>query len=110
MWQDLPPESMTWIECDGHRIAAYSDGAGDETVLLLNGGPGLSSDHLRAPHQPLTTRGYRVVIHDQLGTGASDRPDDPDLWTIERYVAEVETVRRALDLGSVHLLGHSWGG
>jgi proline iminopeptidase len=110
MWQDLPPERTTWIDCDGHRIAAYSDGADDETVLLLNGGPGLSSDHLRAPHQPLTTRGYRVVIHDQLGTGASDRPDDPDLWTIERYVAEVETVRRTLGLGVVHLLGHSWGG
>jgi proline iminopeptidase len=27
-----------------------------------------------------------------------------------RYVREVETVRQALGLGKVHLLGHSWGG
>ena len=27
-----------------------------------------------------------------------------------RYVREVETVRRTLGLGQVHLLGHSWGG
>jgi proline iminopeptidase len=51
-----------------------------------------------------------VVAFDQLGTGASARPDDPALWTIGRYVAETETVRRALGLGRVHLLGHSWGG
>ena len=110
MWQDLEPEATQAIDCDGHRLAAYVDGVGDDTLLLLNGGPGLSSDHLRAPHQPLTRRGWRVVIHDQLGTGASDKPDDPSLWTMARYVHEVETVRRALDLGSVHLLGHSWGG
>jgi proline iminopeptidase len=50
------------------------------------------------------------VAFDQLGTGASDRPDDASLWTIERYVAETETVRQALGLGKVHMLGHSWGG
>jgi len=54
--------------------------------------------------------GYRVVIYDQLGCGASDRPKDPALWTISRYVEEVETVRQSLGLGQVHLLGHSWGG
>jgi Predicted hydrolases or acyltransferases (alpha/beta hydrolase superfamily) len=50
------------------------------------------------------------VTFDQLGTGASDRPTDPALWTIQRYVEEVEAVRKALGLGRVHLLGHSWGG
>ena len=51
-----------------------------------------------------------MLIHDQLGTGASDRPDDPSLWTLQRYVGEVEAVREALGQGKVHLLGHSWGG
>ena len=110
MWQDLPPDETIRVDCDGHRLAAYSNGTGEDVVLLLNGGPGLSSDHLRAPHLPLVERGFRVVIHDQLGTGASDNPADPDLWTIAHYVEEVECVRRALGLGRVHLLGHSWGG
>jgi proline iminopeptidase len=58
----------------------------------------------------LIDHGYKVVAFDQLGTGASDRPNDNSLWTIKRYVEETETVRRKLDLGKVHLLGHSWGG
>ena len=37
-------------------------------------------------------------------------PDDPSLWTLKRYVGEVEAVREALGQGKVHLLGHSWGG
>jgi len=75
------------------------------------GGPGRPGDDLRDPqHLPLVERGYRVVTYDQPGCGASDKPDDPRLWTIGRYVEEVETLRRALDLGEVHLLGHSWGG
>jgi proline iminopeptidase len=43
-------------------------------------------------------------------TGASARPTDVSLWEIRRYVEEVETVRQALGLDRVHLLGHSWGG
>ena len=44
-----------------------------------------------------------------VGTGQSDKPKDTSLWTIGRYVEEVETVRKALGLGRVHLLGQSWG-
>jgi len=63
---------------------------------------------LLPPHRPplnATEPGYRVVAFDQLGTGASDRPTDHSLWTIARYVAETEAVRRAMGLGRVHLLG-----
>ena len=104
------PDETRRVLVDGHEVTTYSYGSGAEVVFLLNGGPGLPCDYLRDPHLPLVERGYRVVTYDQLGCGASDKPDDPGLWTIERYVEEVETVRRALDLGEIHLLGHSWGG
>jgi proline-specific peptidase len=51
-----------------------------------------------------------VVLYDQLGSGRSDRPGDPDLYGMERYVEEVGLVREALGLDRIHLLGHSWGG
>jgi proline iminopeptidase len=51
-----------------------------------------------------------VIAFDQLGTGQSDRPDDSTLWTIQRYAEEVETIRIALGLGQINLLGNSWGG
>jgi proline iminopeptidase len=110
MWREIAPDRRDEIRVDGHKVVAYSFGSGPETVLCLNGGPGLPCDYLRDAHSCLIDQGYRVVAFDQLGTGASDRPTDPSFWTITRYVAEVETVRQALGLGRVHLLGHSWGG
>ena len=98
------------VEVDGYRIVTYSYGRGDNVLFLLNGGPGLPCDYLRDPHIPLANEGYRIVAFDQLGCGNSDRPEDPTLWSISRYVEEVETVRRALGLVHVHLLGQSWGG
>lgn len=94
----------------GHNVITYSFGDGAETLLCLNGGPGLPCDYLREAHSCFADEGFHVVAFDQLGTGASSRPTDPSLWTIERYVEEVETVRRELNLGKIHLLGHSWGG
>jgi proline iminopeptidase len=111
VWDDRPADATWEIAVGGgHKVNAYSYGEGDEVVFLLNGGPGLPCNYLRAPLVPLTGHGYRVVVHDQLGTGASDHPDDPSLWTLERYVEEVEAVLDALDLRRVHFLGHSWGG
>ncbi|MDE1158628.1 MAG: proline iminopeptidase-family hydrolase [Neorhizobium sp.] len=110
MWREIEPSSRHEIEVDGHRVVAYSFGSGEETIFCLNGGPGLPCDYLREAHSCLIDKGYRVVAFDQLGTGASDRPTDPALWTIGRYVEETETVRKALGLGKVHMLGHSWGG
>ncbi|NWA11227.1 proline iminopeptidase-family hydrolase [Pseudomonas gingeri] len=110
MWYELQPDQRYTLEVDGHSIVVYSYGSGDEVLLCLNGGPGLPCDYLRDAHGWLKEKGLRVVAFDQLGTGASDRPNDPALWDITRYVAEVEHVRQALELGRVHMLGHSWGG
>lgn len=109
VWQDREPE-ITDVDVGGHRVRVYSYGSGDEVLFLLNGGPGLPCDYLREPHLPVVDHGYRVVVHDQLGTGQSDHSDDPALWTLPRYVDEVEAVLAALDLKRVHFLGHSWGG
>lgn len=98
------------VKIGRHKVVTYSYGDSEEILFLLNGGPGIPCDYLRDPLLPLVEAGYRVVTYDQLGTGASDKPKDKSLWTIGRYVEEVETVRKALDLGRIHLLGHSWGG
>ncbi|MBX9457955.1 MAG: proline iminopeptidase-family hydrolase [Rhizobium sp.] len=110
MWREIEPDETIEVDVDGHKVVAYSFGSGPEVVFCLNGGPGLPCDYLREAHSCLIDQGYRVVAFDQLGTGKSDRPTDPALWTIGRYVEETETVRKALDLGKVHMLGHSWGG
>jgi proline iminopeptidase len=50
-----------------------------------------------------------VVFYDQLGAGRSDQPSDTTLWRIERFMAELDSVRAQLGLREIHLLGHSWG-
>ena len=104
------PDAQEEVIVDDHRVVTYSYGTGDRVVFLLNGGPGLPCDYLRDPHLRLVDDGFRVVTYDQLGCGASDKPADKALWEIARYVEEVETVRQAMGLGKIHLLGHSWGG
>jgi len=81
-------------------------------VLLLHGGPAMTHEYLEAFEPYLLRDGIEFYYYDQLGAGESDRPKDNALWTIPRYVDEVEQVRKALGLtrNNFCLFGHSWGG
>jgi proline iminopeptidase len=98
------------IPLGDHKLCAYSLGTGDNIVMLIHGGPGFPSNYLQDSHAFLADEGYRIITWDQLGCGQSDKPNDPGLWQLPRFVAEVEAVRDYLGLGKVHLLGQSWGG
>jgi proline iminopeptidase len=84
----------------------------DLRLLLLHGGPGATHEYLEACDSYLPAAGVEYYYYDQLGSGFSDQPDEPSLWEVERFVDEVEQVRRALglDSGSFVLYGQSWGG
>jgi proline iminopeptidase len=84
----------------------------DLRVLLLHGGPGATHEYFEACESYLPAAGIEYYYYDQLGSGFSDQPDDPSLWDLDRFVDEVEQVRRALglDAGNFVLYGQSWGG
>jgi len=81
-------------------------------LLLLHGGPGATHEYFEALENALAGRGIEFIYYDQLGSVYSDKPTDTSLWTIDRFVDEVEQVRLALglDKDNFYLLGHSWGG
>jgi proline iminopeptidase len=81
-------------------------------VLLLHGGPGATHELYECFDGYFPYEGIEYIYYDQLGSYYSDQPSDNELWTIERFVDEVEQVRQALDLNSDNffLLGQSWGG
>jgi proline iminopeptidase len=81
-------------------------------VLLLHGGPGATHEYLTACDSYFPAAGIEYFYYDQLGSAWSDQPDEPDLWTIPRFVDEVEQVRQALglDRDNFYLFGQSWGG
>jgi proline iminopeptidase len=84
----------------------------DTRLLLLHGGPGATHEYFEAFDSYLPAAGIEYYYYDQLGSAFSDQPDYPELWDLDRFVDEVEQVRRALglDRGNLFLLGHSWGG
>ena len=89
--------------CAGGRASAAARSLGPD-----HGGPGATSYYLNPLSRLASDR--PVIFYDQLGCGRSDRPEDPELWNVERFVEELAQIRRALELGRVHIFGHSWGG
>lgn len=81
-------------------------------LLLLHGGPGATHEYFECFDSFLPAEGIEYIYYDQLGSARSDQPKDLDLWQTERFVEEVEQVRKALGLtrDNFYLLGHSWGG
>tara|TARA_R110000868_G_scaffold124959_3_gene330050 strand:+ start:14304 stop:15356 length:1053 start_codon:yes stop_codon:yes gene_type:complete len=81
-------------------------------VLLLHGGPGMTHEIYECADGYFPQESIEYIYYDQLGSYYSDKPDDLSLWTTERFVEEVEQVRKALNLDSsnFYLLGQSWGG
>ena len=97
--------------CGGkYKVWTKRLGSGPVKVLLLHGGPGFPHDYMEAMESFLPQAGIEMYYYDQLGVGNSDIPDDPALWTLPRYLSEVEEVRQGLHLDQFVLYGHSWGG
>ena len=92
-----------------YKVWTKRVGRGPVKVLVLHGGPGGNHVMLKALEYFLPEAGIEVYFYDQLGCGYSDQPDDVSLWTLERYVQEVEEVRGGLGLDNFVLYGHSWG-
>jgi proline-specific peptidase len=97
------------VAVEGGQVAYRVYGTGSRALLCLHGGPGCPSPSIESLVD-LASADLRIVLYDQLGCGDSEAPDDPSLWTLERFVREVEQVRSALDLGRIDLFGHSFGG
>jgi proline iminopeptidase len=81
-------------------------------LLLLNGGPGATHEYFECFENFLLPESVELIYYDQLGCGLSDNPKDTTMWDLNRFVEEVEQVRKALNLNhdNFYLLGHSWGG
>ena len=110
-----PNERMISIETHIGKFQVWTKRIGDNPrikLLLLHGGPGGSHELFECFETFLPKEGIEFYFYNQLGSHLSDRPTDTSLWTIERFVDEVEQVRMALGLNreNFYLLGHSWGG
>ncbi|WP_411282459.1 proline iminopeptidase-family hydrolase [Gemmatimonas sp.] len=106
---DTFPSQEGLIDVPGGKVWYRKIGNGPGIPLLaMHGGPGGTSCSFEVL-APLASE-RPIIFYDQLGSGRSEHPTDTTLWNFPRFVQEVDAVRRALKLDSIHLLGHSWGG
>ncbi len=95
---------------DAHGVLIYYKTIGQGVPLLIvHGGPGASHDYL-LPHLLPLLRTNRLIFIDERGSGRSEKLEDAKQYTVENMVEDVESVRQALHLGKINLLGHSYGG
>jgi proline iminopeptidase len=81
-------------------------------ILLLHGGPAMTHEYMECFETFFQKEAFEFYEYDQLGSYYSDQPTDLSLWTTERFVEEVEQVRKAInaDSSNFYVLGNSWGG
>ncbi len=97
-----------YVSVNGKRLWYESEGTGP-ALVLISGGPGISHDYFH-PYFSSLTNSYRVVYFDAIGRGKSDHAQSPKEYTLSRDVEDVEGLRKALGLGRISVLGHSYGG
>ncbi|MFH9981404.1 alpha/beta fold hydrolase [Streptomyces sp. NPDC017179] len=90
---------------DGVRLWAERSRPDGTPLVLCHGGPGLWD--MFGDLAGLPAGVTPVVRWDQRGCGRSQRCAGP--WTSERFVADLDAVRRHFGLDRMALLGHSWG-
>src|SRR5688572_6361076 len=94
------------IALDGHEVVVDIRGSGP-VCIAHPGGPGMDSGYMHSA--ALETR-FTMVYIDPLGTGASSKLPEGELYSLQRDAKVIEGVRAKLALDKVCLVGHSYGG
>jgi len=102
------PIQEGFVDAKGVLIYYTTIGRG-APLVVVHGGPGATHDYF-LPHLLPLARQNRLVFIDERGSGRSEKLDDVKQYTVEAMADDVEEVRRALNLGKISLLGHSYGG
>jgi proline iminopeptidase len=93
---------------DGHRV--YVEQCGHPQgmpVIVLHGGPGGGcSPAMRRYFDPSV---YRVILFDQRGCGRSRPHASVEANTTGHLIADIELIRRTLQIDSWIVFGGSWG-
>ena len=98
-----------FIELTGSKIHYQTFGEGSP-ILILNGGPGMSSEGF-IPLAKELSKNHQTIIYDQRGTGLSklDKIDSASV-TMDLMVNDIETLRKQLKIEEWVVMGHSFGG
>lgn len=78
-----------------------------EPIVVLHGGPGMNHTYF-FPHFETLAKTYKLICYDQRACGKSS--GDIHSLTVTTFVNDLEGIRKAFNLDTMNLMGHSWGG
>ncbi len=83
-----------------------------DPVIYLHGGPGggfVTFKPLVEALSPLSKEGFDIYIYDQVGGGLSERLEDINEYTLNRHIADLDSIRKQIGSDAVILIGESFG-
>lgn len=94
----------------GHDIHIKETGAGPAVVFIHGSGPGASGlSNFRQNVDAFVAAGYRVILPDLIGYGASSKPEGID-YTLRLFTDTLHEALRAHGIARALLVGNSLGG
>ncbi len=92
-----------------NAVLHYSIQGTGQPILLLSGGPGISSRQLSGLSSHLSAS-YRCILFDQRGTGMSHTtPMDSTTINLHQAMEDIKLLLKRLGPERVIIIGHSWG-
>ena len=102
--------SYRYAVTGGHEIHLAETGTGTPVVFLHGSGPGASgASNFRSNIDAFVKAGYRVILPDLIGYGASSKPEGID-YTLDLFVETVAEALRKHGVERAALVGNSLGG
>lgn len=100
----------TYRVAGGYDIHLKEAGSGPVVVFLHGSGPGASgASNFRDNWQAFVDAGYRVVLPDLIGYGASSKPEGID-YTLQLFADTIFEALTAHGVSQASLVGNSLGG
>jgi 4,5:9,10-diseco-3-hydroxy-5,9,17-trioxoandrosta-1(10),2-diene-4-oate hydrolase len=94
----------------GYEIHLKAVGEGPVVVFIHGSGPGASgASNFRQNYQAFVEAGYRVILPDLIGYGASSKPEGID-YTLQLFTDTLYQALRAHGVERASMVGNSLGG
>jgi proline iminopeptidase len=103
----MPEVRERVVESGPARLFVRDVGEG-RPLVVVHGGPDFDHRYL-LPELDRLAPLCRLVYYDQRGRGRSILGEVAADVTVRSEVEDLDVIRRALELGSIVVLGHSWG-
>lgn len=103
-------KEATYNVATGYAIHLKDAGIGPVVIFIHGSGPGASgASNFRLNYAAFVAAGYRVILPDLIGYGASSKPEGID-YTLQLFADTLYDALRAHGIDRASLIGNSLGG